>query len=332
VAPPAYTNLVFRNLPCCGPHLPRFTTADSRWASCSYSYYAPSAPPHPVRNGVLLAARVIAEVIAWRRRVDAGLNALLERARQGIGPRGRTPAGACWNWGWQHEQQHQGAPAHRDPASTGSAAKIPLRTGGPWRGAPGPKRLWPQPVAGPLAPGWLGPAGLVEESAIQPDGGGFPLPTPRLSRHRVLAGALNAIANRLVRQTAKFNATFIRRWRLPSARNCGLSEGLGGRAWLRAWAGAPLWRGSGPAPVGSGIFQPGPAAAPCNPRGLPFGSSQLLFEADAYAPGPGCPLPQRGRVDGRCLCRKAQAGADGLWRAIAESGMGLALAVDRRSP
>jgi len=76
-------------------HLPGYTPADSRWLPVQFLLRTPSAAASPSERG-LLSRPVIAEVnrmapaggiAAWKALLEAGFG-------KGIGPRGRTPAGA----------------------------------------------------------------------------------------------------------------------------------------------------------------------------------------------------------------------------------------------
>ncbi|MEA5417358.1 ergothioneine biosynthesis protein EgtB [Synechococcus sp. BA-132 BA5] len=88
------------------PHLPGHETPDRRWGHLFNSYYEAIGSRHPRPQRGLLTRPAIGEVLAWRRRVDAGLEALLLELE-------RRPAEAAApllelvELGLQHEQQHQ---------------------------------------------------------------------------------------------------------------------------------------------------------------------------------------------------------------------------------
>jgi ergothioneine biosynthesis protein EgtB len=88
------------------PHLSGHETPDRRWGHLFNSYYEAVGSRHPRPQRGLLTRPPIAEVLAWRHRVDAGLETLL-------GDLDRRPADAAGpllgllELGLQHEQQHQ---------------------------------------------------------------------------------------------------------------------------------------------------------------------------------------------------------------------------------
>lgn len=88
------------------PHLPGHGTADSRWGYLFNSYYDTIGERHPRPQRGLLSRPPMREVMAWRRRVDAGLEKLLDQlVRQ---PHtAAEPVLALLELGLQHEQQHQ---------------------------------------------------------------------------------------------------------------------------------------------------------------------------------------------------------------------------------
>ena len=88
------------------PHLAGWERSDPRWGFLFNSYYETVGERHPRPQRGLLTRPTIAEVLAWRHRVDAGLAALI------AGLPGRAPEQAdallsLLELGLQHEQQHQ---------------------------------------------------------------------------------------------------------------------------------------------------------------------------------------------------------------------------------
>ncbi|MCP9785009.1 ergothioneine biosynthesis protein EgtB [Cyanobium sp. N5-Cardenillas] len=88
------------------PHLSGHDTPDRRWGHLFNSYYEAIGSRHPRPQRGLLTRPAIGEVLAWRRRVDAGLKTLLlELDRQPAETAG--PLLELVELGLQHEQQHQ---------------------------------------------------------------------------------------------------------------------------------------------------------------------------------------------------------------------------------
>lgn len=88
------------------PHLPGHETPDRRWGHLFNSYYEAIGSRHPRPQRGLLTRPAIGEVLAWRRRVDAGLETLLlELDRQPAET--AAPLLELVELGLQHEQQHQ---------------------------------------------------------------------------------------------------------------------------------------------------------------------------------------------------------------------------------
>jgi len=297
------------------PHLPGYTPADSRWGYLFNSYYDAIGARHPRPERGLLSRPVIAEVIAWRRRVDAGLTALLERLGKESGPEAE-PLLELLELGLQHEQQHQEL-LLMDLLD--GFSRNPLEPAA-WAGGAGPEAGYgPSQVAGPLR--WLaGPAGLVE-IGHPANGGGFHFDN-EAPRHRVWLEPY-AIANRLVRNGDY--ATFIadggyqrpELW-LSEGWAAALAEGWQAPR-LLAWQRACLRLGVG--------IQPG-RPPPLHPEASR--SPSQLVRSRRLCPLGRCPAAQRGRVGGRCLCRSAPGRGRWLWRADRRSGWA-ALAVDGQS-
>lgn len=133
------------------PHLPVHATPDRRWGHLFNSYYEAVGSRHPRPERGLLTRPAIGEVLAWRRRVDAGLEALLldlDRRPEGSA----APLLELVELGLQHEQQHQELllmdlldgfsrnplePAYgTEPAGAGAGAGAAEVSGG-WRSHPG---------------------------------------------------------------------------------------------------------------------------------------------------------------------------------------------------
>ena len=88
------------------PHLPDWQGADPRWGFLFNSYYDAVGARHPRPERGLLTRPPIAAVLAWRQRIDQGLEALLNRLEQQP-PAQAEPLLALLELGLQHEQQHQ---------------------------------------------------------------------------------------------------------------------------------------------------------------------------------------------------------------------------------
>lgn len=255
-----------------GPHLPGWETADPRWGFLFNSYYDAVGARHPRPQRGLLTRPPIAEVLAWRQRIDAGLELLLEWL-EGRPAAEAAPLLALLELGLQHEQQHQEL-LLMDLLD--GLSRNPLEPA--YSTAPeGPEALWERSEAGPE--GWLEhPGGLVEIGhAGDPEGAGgcfhFDNEGPR---HRVWLEPF-AIARGLVRN-ADYGA-FIADggYRRPEL---WMSEG-----WAvvqqRGWEAPRYWRGDWEFTLAG--RRPRRPQAPV--RHLSW------FEADAYARWAGARLP-----------------------------------------
>ena len=89
-----------------GPHLPGWETVDPRWGFLFNSYYEAVGARHPRPQRGLLTRPPIAEVLAWRQRIDAGLERLLAWLEDRPAAEA-APLLALLELGLQHEQQHQ---------------------------------------------------------------------------------------------------------------------------------------------------------------------------------------------------------------------------------
>ena len=81
------------------PHAPGHQACDPLWSYQFNSYYEAVGNRHPRPQRGLLSRPSIADVLAWRQRVDAGLEALLQDPPEDIA--------TLVELGLQHEQQHQ---------------------------------------------------------------------------------------------------------------------------------------------------------------------------------------------------------------------------------
>lgn len=207
------------------PHLPGHAPADSRWGYLFNSYYDTIGERHPRPQRGLLSRPPMREVMAWRRRVDAGLEELLEllvRQPQTTA----APVLALLELGLQHEQQHQELllmdlldgfsrnplePAYRQPAAATGDVAEPLQ--------------------------WIEhPGGLVEIGADPEGGFHFDNEAPR-HRHWLEP---HAIASRLVRNgefAAFIDAGGYRRPELWMSEGWALVQ-------ARNWRAPRYWRGS----------------------------------------------------------------------------------------
>ncbi len=243
------------------PHLSGHETPDRRWGHLFNSYYEAIGSRHPRPQRGLLTRPAIGEVLAWRRRVDAGLETLLlELDRQPAET--AAPLLELVELGLQHEQQHQ------------ELLLMDLLDGfsrNPLEPAYGQE---PPGAAATEAPaGWRShPGGLV---AIGHDGGGFHFDN-EAPRHRQWLEPFS-LADTLV--TNEAYAAFIadggyRRSELW------MSEG-----WAvvqeRGWCAPRYWRGEWE--FGLAGRRPRHPQAPV--RHLSW------FEADAYARWSGARLP-----------------------------------------
>jgi len=256
------------------PHLSGYAPADSRWGYLFNSYYDAIGARHPRPERGLLSRPTIGEVMAWRHRVDGGLEALLEQLARCTEAES-APVLALLELGLQHEQQHQELLLMDllDGFSRNPLEPIAFP------GAEGPEDSYRRSrVAGSLQ--WVGgPDGLVE---IGHAAGGFHFDN-EAPRHRVWLEPY-AIANRLVRNEEY--AAFIADggYRRPEL---WLSEG-----WEAVeryhWQAPRYWRGSGPASAWEWEFSLA-GRRPLHPEAPVRHLS--WFEADAYARWAGARLP-----------------------------------------
>ncbi len=138
------------------PHLAGWEPADPRWGFLFNSYYDAVGARHPRPQRGLLTRPPIDALLAWRRRVDAGLERLLAKLEERPAA-AAAPLRALLELGLQHEQQHQELLLmdlldgfSRNPLEPAYSTA-----------AEGPEALWEGREAGPE--GWLEhPGGLVE--------------------------------------------------------------------------------------------------------------------------------------------------------------------------
>jgi len=268
------------------PHLSGWRVEEPRWAYLFNSYYDAVGERHPRPQRGLLTRPPIAAVLAWRRRVDAGLRALVDDL-----PR-RSPAeadalAALLELGLQHEQQHQELllmdlldgfsrnplePAV-DPGPQGAEAEWTRRSGDD-----------------PAARGWRShPGGLVAIGHEDRDPGfHFDNESPR---HRVWLEPFE-LAQGLVSNAEYGDFIADGGYRRPEL---WMSEGWA-VVQARRWQAPRYWRADGEFTLaGLRLRQPG---APV--RHLSW------FEADAYARWAGARLPSEAEWE------LAASGPDGL--------------------
>jgi len=268
------------------PHLPNWQGSDPRWSFLFNSYYEAIGDRHPRPERGLLTRPPIQAVLAWRRRVGEGLEALLDNLERGPAQRGQTVR-ALLELGLQHEQQHQEL-LLMDLLD--GFSRNPLEPG--WGDGPGsPEGLWERRWSATPggaeglgeAGGWRTfPGGLVEighadsDSDSEGEGEGAFHFDNEAPRHRVWLEPF-AIAERLVSNGAY--AAFIADggYRRPEL---WMSEGWA-VAQARGWQGPRYWRGDGEFTLAG--RRPRPPQAPV--RHLSW------FEADAYARWAGARLP-----------------------------------------
>ena len=81
------------------PYTPGHQACDPLWSYQYNSYYEAVGTRHPRPERGLLTRPAIADVLAWRHRVDTGLETLLQEPSEGVT--------TLVELGLQHEQQHQ---------------------------------------------------------------------------------------------------------------------------------------------------------------------------------------------------------------------------------
>ena len=88
------------------PHLQGWQSSDRRWSHLFNSYYDAVGSRHPRPERGLLTRPAIGTVMAWRRRVDQGLEQLIATLPSRDAAEGQALE-ALLELGLQHEQQHQ---------------------------------------------------------------------------------------------------------------------------------------------------------------------------------------------------------------------------------
>ncbi|MFM8605621.1 MAG: ergothioneine biosynthesis protein EgtB [Cyanobium sp.] len=257
------------------PHLSGWQGSDPRWGYLFNSYYEAVGERHPRPQRGLLTRPPIEAVLAWRRRVDGGLEALIADLERRPPPQADALR-ALLELGLQHEQQHQEL-LLMDLLD--GFSRNPLEPA--WGEGPGsPEDLWesrwrgsPLPPAQAQANCWRPfEGGLV---TIGHDGEGFAFDN-EAPRHRVWLEPF-AIGERLV-SNAEY-AAFLADdgYRRPEL---WMSEG-----WAcvqeRGWQAPRYWRGDWEFTLAG--RRPRQGEAPV--RHLSW------FEADAYARWAGARLP-----------------------------------------
>ena len=261
------------------PHLKGYEAADRRWGYLFNSYYDTIGARHPRPQRGLLSRPSIAEVVAWRHRVDEGLEALMVGLERDPSP-ASSPLLALLELGLQHEQQHQEL-LQMDLLD--SFSRNPLEPAVSIA-SDGPEARFDSAWAhGPRGePGWIEhPGGLVEigqpdpASSDNPRARGFHFDNEG-PRHRVWLEPF-AICDRLV-TNAEF-ARFIADGGYRRA-DIWMSEGWA-VAQERGWQAPRYWRGDWEFTLAG--RRPRHPDAPV--RHLSW------FEADAYARWAGARLP-----------------------------------------
>ena len=255
------------------PHLAGWQGSDPRWGYLFNSYYDSVGERHPRPARGLLTRPPIGAVLAWRQRVDAGLEALLA-SLDGGPPERSQGLGALLELGLQHEQQHQEL-LLMDLLD--GFSRNPLE---PAYAEAGPEAEWERrvdPNANPNdAAGWRPfPGGLVEIGAPT-DRAGFHFDNEG-PRHRVWLEPF-AIAERLVRNEAFAAFVADGGYRRPEL---WMSEGWA-VVQARGWQAPRYWRG------GEAFTLAG--RRPRDPRAPVRHLS--WFEADAFARWAGARLPR----------------------------------------
>ncbi len=253
------------------PHLAGWQGADPRWGYLFNSYYDAIGERHPRPARGLLTRPPIGAVLAWRQRVDAGLEELL--ADLGQEPPERSQAvGALLELGLQHEQQHQELLLMDLLDGFSRNPLEPVFAQGP----DSPEGMWERRVAADAAAGWRPFAGGLVEIGVPTGSEGFHFDNEG-PRHRVWLEPF-AIAERLVRN-GEF-AAFLADggYRRPEL---WMSEGWA-VVQARGWQAPRYWRGEEEEFTLAGR-RPRDPRAPV--RHLSW------FEADAYARWAGARLP-----------------------------------------
>jgi ergothioneine biosynthesis protein EgtB len=274
------------------PHLAGWEAADSRWSYLFNSYYEAVGPRQPRPQRGLLSRPPLAAVLAWRHRIDEGLEALLQL-------RGRLPDEPAAQvrdlieLGLQHEQQHQELLLMDLLDGFSRNPLEPAYSDDP--GGLFPLGDDPAATAEEASRWWSHPGGVVEIGHAQ-DGFAFDNESPR---HRVWLEPF-AIGRQLV-NNAEYQA-FVADdgYRRPEF---WMSEG-----WAvlqeRGWKAPRYWRGEWEFTLAG--RRPRDPRAPV--RHLSW------FEADAYARWAGCRLPSEAEWE-TAAGAGALAGAFGvLWQ------------------
>ena len=275
------------------PHLPGWQASDRRWSHLFNSYYDAVGSRHPRPERGLLTRPPIAAVLAWRRRVDAGLEQLIT-SLDARDPGEQRSIEALLQLGLQHEQQHQELllmdlldgfsrnPLEPVAYPAGGAVDPEAVYSEAWDEAAAPVAA---SVAAPASPSWLPVAGgLVEighpggETGPGPSPGGFHFDN-EAPRHRLWLEPC-AIAEQLVSNGAYADFIADGGYRRPEL---WMSEG-----WAvvqqRGWTAPRYWRGEAEFTLAG--LRPRLDGAPV--RHLSW------FEADAYARWAGARLPSEG--------------------------------------
>ncbi|MEB3166399.1 MAG: ergothioneine biosynthesis protein EgtB [Cyanobacteriota bacterium] len=270
------------------PHWPGWEIPDRRWAYLFNSYYDSVGARHPRPRRGLLTRPPIADVLAWRRRIDAALIALLEELPRRPAEQARAVRELIV-LGLQHEQQHQELLLMDLLDGFSRQPLDPAVDPGPL----GTEARWRELTAAAPPTGWCEhPGGLVSIGHPGDDPGfHFDNEAPR---HRVWLEPF-ALARGLV--TNAEYAAFIADGGYARP-ELWMSEGWA-VACARGWQAPRYWRGDAEFTLAG--LRPRPPQAPV--RHLSW------FEADAYARWAGARLP-----------------SEAEWEVVAGSGDHLAMA------
>jgi ergothioneine biosynthesis protein EgtB len=272
------------------PHLEGWQPLDRQWCFLFNSYYDAVGARHPRPQRGLLTRPSMEAVLAWRQRVDRGLNDLLSQLEEPSAEQAARPL-QLLELGLHHEQQHQEL-LLMDVLD--GFSRNPLE---PAYGL-GPEGSLDPPPIGEEGPLWLDhPGGLLEMGHGKPQAFAFDNEGPR---HRVWLEPF-AIARRLV-SNADY-AAFISDGGY-SRPELWMSEGWGIMQ-EEGWSAPRYWR-DGDWEFTLGGRQPMQGERPV--RHLSW------FEADAYARWAGARLPSEAEWEVAASTGLLQGSFGSLWQ------------------